>query len=103
MKQFVVASALMVGLTIPAFPAEKYFVTVDTVGNCSVLEGPPSAGQTALGQTGGYDSKDAAETALKAYRRIQVQRRRRVAPPGGVSGPNSPGAFTGRETRSRAK
>jgi hypothetical protein len=40
MKQFVVASALMVGLTIPAFAAEKYFVTVDTVGNCSVLEGP---------------------------------------------------------------
>jgi hypothetical protein len=68
MKQFVVASALILGLTIPALAADKYFVTVDTVGNCSVLEGPPSAGQTALGQTGGYDSKDAAEAALKEVR-----------------------------------
>ena len=68
MKQFVVASALILGLTIPALAADKYFVTVDTVGNCSVLEGPPSAGQTALGQTGGYDFKDAAEAALKEVR-----------------------------------
>jgi hypothetical protein len=68
MKQFVAASALILGLTIPALAADKYFVTVDTVGNCSVLEGPPSAGQTALGQTGGYDSKDAAEAALKEVR-----------------------------------
>lgn len=68
MKQFVVASALIVGVTVPTFATDKYFVTVDTVGNCSVLEGPPSAGQTALAQTGGYDSKDAAEAALKEVR-----------------------------------
>ena len=81
MKQFVVASALIVGVTVPAFATDKYFVTVDTVGNCSVLEGPPSAGQTALAQTGGYDSKDAAEAAERgAWRHIQVQGRRRVAP-----------------------
>jgi hypothetical protein len=68
MKKSVVVSLLAIGLASSAFAAEKYFVTVDTVGNCSVLEGPPSAGQTALGQTGGYDSKDAAEAALKEVR-----------------------------------
>jgi hypothetical protein len=69
MRKCVVASLVAFGLaTTSAVAAEKYFVTVDTVGNCSVLEGPPSAGQTALGQTGGYDSKDAAETALKEIR-----------------------------------
>jgi hypothetical protein len=68
MKKSVVVSLLAIGLASSAFAAEKYFVTVDTVGNCTVLEGPPSAGQTALGQTGGYDSKDAAETALKEVR-----------------------------------
>ncbi len=68
MKKCVVVSLLAIGLASSAFAAEKYFVTVDTVGNCTVLEGPPSAGQTALGQTGGYDSKDAAETALKEVR-----------------------------------
>ena len=57
MKQFVVASVLAIAsLTTPAVAAVKYFVTVDTVGNCSVVEGGAtglSAGKTALGETGG--------------------------------------------------
>jgi hypothetical protein len=69
MKKCVVASLLVIGLATPALAADKYFVTVDTVGNCSVLEGPPSAGQTALGESGGYDSKDAAEKALAEVRK----------------------------------
>ena len=46
----------------------KYYVTVDTVGNCSVLEGKPSTGQTALGETGGYENMADAEAKLKAIR-----------------------------------
>jgi hypothetical protein len=52
-----------------AFAADKYFVTVDTVGNCTVLEGGPSAGQTAIAEKGGYDSKEAAEKALAEVRK----------------------------------
>jgi hypothetical protein len=69
MKKFVVASLVVVGMTASAFAAEKYFVTVDTVGNCTVLEGGPSAGQTALGEKGGYDSKEAAEKGLAEVRK----------------------------------
>jgi len=69
MKKIVVASALMFGFVTASVAADKYFVTVDTVGNCTVLEGPPSAGQKALGETGGYDSKDAAEKALAELRK----------------------------------
>jgi hypothetical protein len=69
MKKCVVASLVVFGLASSAYAADKYFVTVDTVGNCTVLEGPPSAGQTALMETGGYDSKDAAEKALAEVRK----------------------------------
>lgn len=54
MKKYVVASLLVVGLATPALAAEKSFMTVDTVGNCSVVQGSPSAGQTVIGETSGY-------------------------------------------------
>ena len=84
MKQFVVASVLAIALATPAFAAEKYFVTVDTVGNCSVVEGGAtglSAGKTALGETGGYDSMADAEKCSErdAQGHIQVQGCRRVS------------------------
>ena len=44
-------------------------MTVDTVGNCSVVQGAPSEGQTALGETGGYDTAEAAEKALAEARK----------------------------------
>ena len=69
MKAYIVASLLTVGLAMPAFAAEKYFMTVDTVGNCSVIQGNPSAGQTAFGETAGYDSADAADKALAEARK----------------------------------
>jgi len=67
-KGVVVASVLTIGFATPALAATKYFVTVDTVGNCSVIEAPPSAGQTAILQTGGYDSEEAARKALDEIR-----------------------------------
>jgi hypothetical protein len=72
MKRYVVASVLLAGLAMPAFAAAKYFVTVDTVGNCSVVEGGPtglSAGKTALGDSGGYGSMADAKKYLNEVRK----------------------------------
>jgi hypothetical protein len=72
MKQFVVASVLILGLAGPAFAAAKFFVTVDTVGNCSVVEGGAtglSAGKTALGEASGYASMADAEKYLAEVRK----------------------------------
>jgi hypothetical protein len=69
MKAYVVAGLLTVGFAMPAFAAEKYFMTVDTVGNCSVIQGKPTSGQTAFGETAGYDSAEAADKALAEARK----------------------------------
>jgi hypothetical protein len=71
MKRLIAISLLAVGLGTPAFAAgEKYFVTVDTVGNCSVVrsEGNLSAGKKAIGNASGYDSMDAAMSHLDEIR-----------------------------------
>lgn len=68
MKRVLVASLLVVGLSLPAYAATKWFVVVDTVKNCSVVEGGTSAGLTRIGNKDGYDSLDAAGDALKKYR-----------------------------------
>jgi hypothetical protein len=69
MKAYIVAAILTVGFALPALAAEKFFMTVDTVGNCSVVQGGPSAGQTAFGETGGYDTAEAADKALAEARK----------------------------------
>ena len=76
MKKCVVASLLVFGMSSAAFAAtaDMWFVTVDTVGNCSVGQGKPSAGQTALGETGGYASVEES-LGRNPWRRSQVQRR----------------------------
>jgi len=68
MKKCVVASLLVIGLATPALAAEKVFMTVDTVGNYSVIYGKPGVGKTVIGETGGYDSMDAAKKALDEVR-----------------------------------
>jgi hypothetical protein len=70
MKKCVVATLLAFGMASSAWAAteDMWFVTVDTVGNCSVGQGKPSAGQTALGETAGYASKDDAKKALDGVR-----------------------------------
>jgi hypothetical protein len=57
-------------MSTAAFAAteDKWFVTVDTVGNCSIAQGKPSEGQTALGETGGYASVEAARSHLDSIR-----------------------------------
>lgn len=74
MKKLVATSVLAaglfaLGLTAPASAAEeKYFVTIDTVGMCSVILDTPgtelSAGKKAIANTDGYDSMEDAKAAL---------------------------------------
>jgi hypothetical protein len=70
MKKCVVASLLVFGMASSAWAATEnmWFVTVDTVGNCSVSQGKPSAGQSALGESGGYASVENAKKALDGIR-----------------------------------
>ena len=70
MQKYLIAGALVLGLGSAAWAAteDKWFVTVDTVGNCSVAQGKPSAGQIAMLETGGYDTMEAAREALAQIR-----------------------------------
>ncbi len=70
MRNYVIASLLVFGLATPAWADEvnNYFVTVDTVGNCSVAQGKPSAGQDTIGEKAGYDSIEAAQEKLAEVR-----------------------------------
>jgi hypothetical protein len=68
MRKYGLAALFVVAFALPAGAATKYFVVVDTVKNCSVIEGNPSAGLTPIGNKDGYDSKDAAKEALKGVR-----------------------------------
>ena len=59
----------VLALTAPAHAAdEKYFVTVDTVGMCSVVLDIPgtelSAGKTAIGNADGYATMEDAKAYL---------------------------------------
>jgi hypothetical protein len=75
MKKCVVASVLVFGLSTAAWAATEtmWFVTVDTVKNCSVSQGKPSEGQQVLGETGGYSSKDDAKKFLDSIRGDSAQ------------------------------
>jgi hypothetical protein len=58
-----------IGVAAPALAAgTKYYVEMDTVGNCSVVDSKPSAhaGMKILGNQGGYASKEEATKALQA-------------------------------------
>ena len=72
MRKWIVAGLLLAGVTTPALAAEKYFVTVDTVGNCSIVLDMPgtdlSAGKTAIGNTDGYGSMEDAKKFLDQVR-----------------------------------
>jgi hypothetical protein len=68
MRKYAIASVLVVALAATALAAgAKYYLEMDTVGNCSVVDSKPSAssGMTIMGDKGGYASKDDAAKALK--------------------------------------
>jgi hypothetical protein len=94
MKQYAIATILLVGLTVPAFAArpstasqEKRDVTPgfsfvakdhwavdDTVGNCSVIDAKPSSYDTSglkvLGDKSGYPSLSAAQKEIKSDKSV---------------------------------
>lgn len=76
MKPLIAAAAVIVAIaaSTPTLAATEkmYFVTVDTVGNCSVSQGKPSAGQKTLGEAGGYDTIEAAEKQLEEVRKDEA-------------------------------
>jgi hypothetical protein len=67
MGRFAIAGVFTLVLVSSALGATKYYVVIDTVGNCAVIDSKPSdhAGMKVLGDKGGYTSKDAADKALK--------------------------------------
>jgi hypothetical protein len=66
MKSTLIASLMILGLVTPALAAEHYAVK-DTENHCSVVDATPSRGSglRMIGSLQGYDSKTAAENALK--------------------------------------
>lgn len=69
MKQTLIFVIALISLTLPALAAgAKFYVEMDTIGNCSVVDSKPSAsaGMTILGDKNGYTSKEDATKALKA-------------------------------------
>jgi hypothetical protein len=67
MKKSAIASILVAALATSALAAgARYYVEIDTVGNCSVVDSKPSAGSgmKILGNKGGYASKEEATKAL---------------------------------------
>ena len=67
MRKYAIASILVVTLATSALAAgARYYVEIDTVGNCSVVGSKPSAnsGMKILGDKGGYASKEDAIKAL---------------------------------------
>ena len=67
-KTLVVMIALMSMAGTALAAGAKYFVEMDTVGNCSVVDSKPSAsaGMKILGDKNGYASQEDAAKALKA-------------------------------------
>ena len=66
-KTLVVMIALMSMAGTALTAGAKYFVEMDTVGNCSIVDSKPSAsaGMKILGDKNGYTSKEDATNALK--------------------------------------
>ncbi|MGE5259472.1 MAG: hypothetical protein ACM3MH_01195 [Actinomycetota bacterium] len=69
MKKTSIVVIALLGMAGPVLAAgAKYYVEMDTVGNCSVVDSKPaaSAGMKILGDKNGYASKEDATNALKA-------------------------------------
>ena len=88
MKQYAIASFLLVSLTVPAlatnlamrdasdtapkysYDAKDHWAVDDTVGNCAVIDAKPSpydtSGLKLIGDKSGYNSLGAAEKEIKS-------------------------------------
>ena len=65
MKKGVLVALLVVGFAMPAAAAERFYTTINTVGDCGIVVSPnPSSGMKKIGPDDGYDSREAARAAL---------------------------------------
>jgi hypothetical protein len=66
MRKYLIATALLAVTAAPALAAEHYVVQ-DSSGYCAVIDARPSKipGLKTVGNAKGYNSRDAAEQALK--------------------------------------
>jgi hypothetical protein len=66
MKKYLIATALLAAMVAPALAADHYVVQ-DSSGYCAVIDARPSKipGLKTLGNHKGYDTRAAAEQALK--------------------------------------
>ncbi len=67
MKQYLLAVALVTGLSLPALAADQpqHYVVRDFTGYCAVLDSHPSPASNLKIIGKGYPSHEAAEQALK--------------------------------------
>jgi hypothetical protein len=67
MKQYLIAAALLAGFSMPALAANQneHYVVKDFSGYCAVLDAHPSPASNLKIIGKGYDSREAAEQALK--------------------------------------
>ena len=54
MKKWIVTSLLAIGLAPAALAAEKFFVIVDTVGNCFVVQSTPNTALSLVPEVPGF-------------------------------------------------
>jgi hypothetical protein len=84
MKKYLLASALIIGLTGSAFAAgeispnspTKHFAVKDTVGVCSVIDVTPSHASDLkiIGNKSGYTSEKEAASALNSGCKDKIER-----------------------------
>jgi hypothetical protein len=68
MQKYLIATALLAAASTPALAASQHYVVQDSSGYCAVLDARPSKipSLKVIGNPKGYDSRDAAEQALKS-------------------------------------
>ena len=83
MKKTLVVLIALIGMAAPALAAgAKYFLEIDTVGNCSVVDSKPSAsaGMKILGDKNGIRFQRRRRESPEGVAKRQMQGRRRIAP-----------------------
>ena len=67
MKKYLVAAALIVGFSVPAFAVETYYIMYDnSMKGCSVMTTKPTGAQYKM--MGEYKSQDEANAAMKSMK-----------------------------------
>ena len=67
MKKYLIAAALIVGFSVPAFAVETYYIMFDnSMKGCSVMTTKPTGSQYKM--MGEYKSQDEANAAMKSMK-----------------------------------